>query len=533
MCPRPSTADASPNGAAGTDPADRPGPPARRFAWWLWLVWAVYAGLLAANLSAHEMWRDELQAFGLARSAGDPVELLTETIRYEGHPGGYHLLIWLVTRIWDAPAVVKVLNWAACVAAVGLILRFAPFRPGWRAAVCFGYVWLYEWGAISRVYALTGLLAIGALALHPWHGPRRWWAAAGLLVLLCQTTAYGVLLAVGLAVAMGLSVQPAGPKRKVWANPRLAGLVALLAVSAALAAVQALPPADRHAVPGGPRADLATLVAVSAGAFEALVPMPHWGPGFWRQHALLRLFWPWSALLAGALAAAGWGLLIWRFRRKTEAVAVLAIVLAGTLTIGLAVLPGDRRHWAHAWLAVLAAWWLGRNRGLDPLGADQSSPSAAAGRALLVASLTLHAAAGLVATTAEQVWPFSRSRQAAEMVRRRVEPNDVLLAWPDAICSAVVIRLDRPAWYLNADRAGSWIRWDRARRQPGPADLLDAADRYGQSDAPVWLLVGRDLPPAALAAGWRPVADATGPAAVGEERYRLYRLGPPAKGQAN
>jgi hypothetical protein len=479
------------------------------------------------------MWRDELQAFGLARSAGDPVELLTETARYEGHPAGYHLLVWLVTRIWDAPGALKALNWAVCVAAVGLILRFAPWRPGWRAVVCFGYVWLFEWGAISRVYALTGLLTVGALALHPWHGRRRWWAAAALLAMLCQTTAYGVLLATGLAVAMALSARRNRPRRTPWKDPRLAGLVALLAVSTALAAVQALPPADRHAVPGRARADLATLVAMSAGALEALVPMPRWGPDFWRQHTLLSLFWPVSALLGGILAAGLWGLLVWHFRRRAEAVAVLAIVLAGTLAIGFAVLPGDRRHWAHAWLALLAAWWLARNRGMDPAGADQPSRPAAAARALLLASLALHAAAGLVATAAEQAWTFSRSEQAARLVRRQVQPDHVLLAWPDAICSAVIIRLDRQAHYLNADRPGSWIRWDRARRRPGPEDVLDAAGRYAGSESTVWLLAGRPLPPAALAAGWQPVADAVGPAAVWEERYWLYRLNRPGGRSGN
>jgi len=74
--------------AAGDDAAyeetaaGRRGAPQRAGAW---AVGGVFALLLGAGLANHEMWRDELQAWMLARVSATPATLLAK-LRYEGHP---------------------------------------------------------------------------------------------------------------------------------------------------------------------------------------------------------------------------------------------------------------------------------------------------------------------------------------------------------------------------------------------------------------------------------------------------------------
>src|SRR4051812_4217393 len=55
------------------------------------LVLALYVALLAWGLARHEIWRDEAQAWLLARSSASPLALL-RAMRYEGHPALWHLL---------------------------------------------------------------------------------------------------------------------------------------------------------------------------------------------------------------------------------------------------------------------------------------------------------------------------------------------------------------------------------------------------------------------------------------------------------
>ena len=56
-------------------------------------------GLIAFFLiQSHEMWRDELQAWLLARDSISITELF-QNLKYEGHPGLWHLLLYPLTRI--------------------------------------------------------------------------------------------------------------------------------------------------------------------------------------------------------------------------------------------------------------------------------------------------------------------------------------------------------------------------------------------------------------------------------------------------
>lgn len=47
------------------------------------------------RLFRHTMWRDELQAFMLAKASRTPLELFAK-LQYEGHPGLWHLLLWVM-----------------------------------------------------------------------------------------------------------------------------------------------------------------------------------------------------------------------------------------------------------------------------------------------------------------------------------------------------------------------------------------------------------------------------------------------------
>src|ERR1700692_545385 len=68
-----------------------------RSRWPEWATVVLYAGVVAFAIPYHEPWADEAQAWQLARSL-PLVALFQKYIRYEGSPGLWHLLLWILSR---------------------------------------------------------------------------------------------------------------------------------------------------------------------------------------------------------------------------------------------------------------------------------------------------------------------------------------------------------------------------------------------------------------------------------------------------
>ncbi|MCA9781739.1 MAG: hypothetical protein KC800_33705, partial [Candidatus Eremiobacteraeota bacterium] len=64
--------------------------------------WLLSVALLAVNLALHDMWFDELQAWGLVCTSRSPMELIG-MIEPEGHPPLWYLLLYPLTRWTEDP----------------------------------------------------------------------------------------------------------------------------------------------------------------------------------------------------------------------------------------------------------------------------------------------------------------------------------------------------------------------------------------------------------------------------------------------
>jgi len=147
---------------------------------------------LGAVMSRHEMWRDEIMAWLLARDAATPWQVFS-LIKYEGHPGLWYLLIWPLAHLSWNPAWMQALHALIAGAAVFVLLRYGPFSWAVRVVLALGYFLAYEWAVISRNYAVSVLLLFLFCALYGdrW---RRFPALALVLFLLCHTNVHSLIL---------------------------------------------------------------------------------------------------------------------------------------------------------------------------------------------------------------------------------------------------------------------------------------------------------------------------------------------------
>ena len=138
------------------------------------VVLLVYSGVVLFTVRYHEKWADEAQAWLLARDL-DLKTLWFHELRYEGHPGLWHTILWVAQRVFHAPyGAIGYIGVIFAIAGVAVLVFKAPFPWYIRWPLAFTYVLIYQYAVIARPYTLLPLLCF-AVALffkdreHPWR----------------------------------------------------------------------------------------------------------------------------------------------------------------------------------------------------------------------------------------------------------------------------------------------------------------------------------------------------------------------------
>ena len=90
-------------------------------------------------MAHHELWRDEVQEWLLARDSSSAIDLLS-CQKYEGHPALWQLLLMPLTRAFGAAIAMQVLNLLVATATVYLLVRWSPFTRLQKVLLSFGYI---------------------------------------------------------------------------------------------------------------------------------------------------------------------------------------------------------------------------------------------------------------------------------------------------------------------------------------------------------------------------------------------------------
>ncbi|RKU37994.1 hypothetical protein C6495_00990, partial [Candidatus Poribacteria bacterium] len=168
-----------------------------RYAIGLTIGFLILGGFTAFN---HEMWRDEIQAWLLARDSASFFELFAH-LKYEGHPGLWHLCLMPLSRITASPVIMQVFHLLIAGVTVYLFVRYAPFNWLQKFLFCFGYFVLYEYAVIARNYALGLLLLILFCVLFRERYKRPLWIG-GILFLLAHTSVHALIVTIAISFAL-------------------------------------------------------------------------------------------------------------------------------------------------------------------------------------------------------------------------------------------------------------------------------------------------------------------------------------------
>lgn len=176
----------------------------------------ILAAIAALKFGYHELWKDEWQAWLLVRDLGwrDMLAFLD----YEGHPALWYVYLKTVHLLTAGTgwAEASILQGAHLLTVVGMYyflffrLRFSLWL---RLVLGLGFFLFFEYGMVSRGYALATMLAFWAVDLAgretPPAGPRVFGLLTALVFfLLFQTEVQGGII--GAAWCFFLLLQPAG-----------------------------------------------------------------------------------------------------------------------------------------------------------------------------------------------------------------------------------------------------------------------------------------------------------------------------------
>jgi hypothetical protein len=208
-----------------------------RSRWPEWATIICFAAVVAFAIAWHEPWADEAQAWQLARTLSLPA-LFQTYIRYEGSPGLWHLLLWILIRLHVSYAGLHWICGGISVASVALLVLTAPFPRYLKLALPFTYFLVFQYAVVARSYVLVPVL----LYLIAFLWKRNPLILALLLGLLANVALHAAMISGGMALVYCIERIRTGIKD---AQRKQLFLPALILVSFyALALWTAWPPAD-------------------------------------------------------------------------------------------------------------------------------------------------------------------------------------------------------------------------------------------------------------------------------------------------
>ena len=156
---------------------------------WLSLLWVAYAAFTLCCVWHHEPWRDELQAWLIARELDIPG--IFYQMRYEGHFALWSLMLKVFTSAGAGLVWMGLLSWALMLFAAWLLLFRSPFYGWVKFLLLLSFPMLYYFPVVARCYALIPpILFLSAICYERLSSGRGHYAYCLLLGLLAHTHAY-------------------------------------------------------------------------------------------------------------------------------------------------------------------------------------------------------------------------------------------------------------------------------------------------------------------------------------------------------
>ncbi len=498
----------------------------------------------ASTASHHEMWRDEIQAWLLARDSSSIFNLFAN-LKYEGHPGLWHLCLMPLSRITHSPVIMQMCHLLITGLTVYLFVRYAPFNWLQKLLFCFGYFVLYEYAIVARNYALGLLLITVFCVLYKERYKRFIWVGC-VLFLLAHTSVHALIVTIAIGIVLcceyvfggrflsflNQEIQAVEDKRPIWIGFALIGIGIITSV------LQLNPPPDTgFAVGWHFNYDTNRVNNIVKLISRAYLPVTRPVAGFWGSNILTT--YPLFQTIQIPLCYLLMLLSLLLFHKRPTALLAYLISTVGLLTFFYVKYHGSIRHHGFLFLTFLMCCWIYRDCPAINFGkAEQQNVDSTIDRVLNVAGSVLvtvllicHAIGGIIAVKMEHRHIFSYGKLTAEYIKSQGMQGLPMVGHADPATSTVVGYLQEPRqiYYPRGSRLGSFVRWDKARTYSvSKRDVVAAAKKLSDEKLKDVLIISNQNLSTKLMAEYNLslLVKFTG-SVIGDEGFRLYLMPAP------
>lgn len=502
----------------------------------VWTITLIYTVLVVLLSCSHEVWRDEVATLSLVTQSHSLPELLGR-LNYYGHPGLWHVLLYVGHHIFADPAILKIVNLLVCVSAIYLFLRKAPFLWGQKVLFVFGFFPLYLYPVFSRNYAVSMLLIFAAAALYK----DRWFKSITLgvvLGLLANTHMHSFIIAAAVGMALlaewfSLKVYKnisADKQREVFLGAGIWALGLGLSVLQIIPASDAIMFSGKHWVP---------FDVFKAGVKAVAAPGTYF-------HGIMGID---SAFLVSGIV---FSLYAYLWRKKFLLIMFAAGVI-GLAMFAKLIFPSDAiRHQGTLYLLMVMVLWMEAVDNCEPAvrkGSQRWSKDTVFFRkAFVTLLLAVQVGMAFPAVKEEFFKPYSSAQALARMVAQDPSLHKaIFVGVPDSYLETLPYYLDNPLYFFSEERFGKYRELKlNGRLRFSLTDVLDTSRRLqAQFSQPVIIILSHkvtDLGPFSFPMNYKKTftyspdelkkfydstvlyADLGG--AIGDENYRVFLLKP-------
>ena len=429
-------------------------------------------GLL--NILTHEMWRDELQAWLIAKDSVSIINLF-DNLRYEGHPALWHMRLYLLSRFTTPPIAMQFFHLLLATTTIYIFTRFSPFTRLQKTLFAFGYFPLYEYAVISRNYAM-GVLFIFCLCALFRTRTKNYLFLSCILFMLAQTSVYGLMIAICFGTTLIMeyvfdrNLRESLSRRKT--ELVIGTCIFILGIVGSV--YQLIPPADSGGRIWGINIDTRRITHVIAIPWKAYIPVPE----FMNTKFITSTILP-SRIVAAILSILLLCFSFLLFVRKSVVAFLYTSTTIVLLIFSYFIYFGELRHHGYLFILFIACLWISdyytdtklKSRLFNNLAGFCEKHK----NKFLIGILSIHLVLGIAASGADWFYPFSAGKETAKFIKDKQMDNMLMLGDMDFPASVISGYLNRRIYYTQSNRFGSFIIWNNERGDHSAQEILKKA----------------------------------------------------------
>lgn len=423
------------------------------------MVTAGFFVIALLGMLSHEMWRDEHQAWLVARDANSLSQLL-DNMNYEGNPALWHFFLYWITRVTHDPIYMQAFHLLIATSFIFIFNRYAPLSNLHKILFSFGYFPLYEYALISRSYALGILLAFAVCALYK-NRTTKYILIGVLLALLANVTIYAVVIACCLAGILVLDYFLYQQKNGKATTQLAIGMIIFIA-GVAFSLYQIWPDKD-NSFPA-PYAtslfDLPRWGEVLSKIFTTYLYIPQIEEHFWNTAIYFKEISAGWVLLSIIIFAAG----VLIFLRKPMILLLYLGTTAGLFSVYYYTALMHSRYCGYLLIALLVCYWLAEYYPEKKYYGSLAGFGKRISRPFFTTILAFSVIGAIVAYTMELQYKFSTSKDASNYIKENKLDSLPIVGITDFTISPLATYLDTKIYYPQMNDSGSFTIWSKRRK---------------------------------------------------------------------